>query len=181
MIKNESNKFKVAHNSLVEFCNNCKSDKKNTCKKYDDACDEYREKFYRTYYEDLYPYHACSQCLMWALSKDKKHCEETCPEYWYHYHVRCIADNEIKGFSVYFGKDRIPFIAGPKDIITKEYVNSAEDLKKNVNMHFTEDIIAEVRQESFYPDVLKTVWQYLEYCDDLKKTKSVTSFKLGFF
>lgn len=171
----------MAHNELVALCNKCRSDKKNKCKKYDDTCGIYKKQLYRIYYENLYPFHACSECVMRQLSGSEKHCREYCANYWYHDHMRCIADCEIKGFSVYFSNDRTPFIKGPTSLVTHEYINSDERLKKIVNVYFTQNIIAEVKQESFYQDVLDTVRQYLEYCSNLEKTRSQISFKTEFF
>jgi hypothetical protein len=147
MKKDENNKFKMAHSELVEFCNNCQSEKKNECKKYENTCGIYKKQLYRIYYEKLYSFHACSECVMRQLSGSEKHCGEYCANYWYHDHMRWIADCEIKGYTVYFSKYRTPFMSGPASLITDEYINSDERLKKIVNIYFTKNIIAEVKQE----------------------------------
>ena len=94
--------------------------------------------------------------------------------------MRIIAECELKRCSMYFSKDRTPFISGPKKLVTDDYVNSDERLKKIVNLHFTKNIISEVKRESFYPDVLDTVRQYLEYCADVEKDSNSILWK-GFF
>ena len=81
--------------------------------------------------------------------------------------MRVIAEREIEGCSIYFSKDRTPFISGPKELITDDYVKSDERLKKIVNLNFTKNIISEVKRESFCPDLLDTVRQYLEYFADV--------------
>jgi hypothetical protein len=181
MKRNENNKFQIAHNEMMKFCNNCQSKEKKECDRFEIICGKYKEQLYRIYYEDLYPFHACSECIMRELSRGEKDCGQYCANYWYRDHMRHIADCEIKGFAVYFSKDRTPFIAGPESLITDEYIRSDKRLKKIVNIYFTENIIAEVKRESFYPDVLNTVRQYREYCDDLIKTVSKISFKTEFF
>ncbi|WP_419657528.1 uncharacterized protein Dvar_66740 [Desulfosarcina variabilis str. Montpellier] len=87
--------------------------------------------------------------------------------YKYQNYMRLIAECEIKGFSVYFSKDRTPFIMGPKELITDDYINSDERLKRIVDLQYTENIIAEVKRESSYPHLLDAVRQYLEYNDDV--------------
>ena len=38
------NKFEIAHNELIEFCNECTLNKKNDCGRYDEKCREFSNK-----------------------------------------------------------------------------------------------------------------------------------------
>ncbi len=69
-MKNENNKFEIAHNDLKKFCRECKLNKKANCDMYDNKCEEYSKKLHEYYYTVLYPYHPCKDCVVEPMCRD---------------------------------------------------------------------------------------------------------------
>ena len=171
------NKFESVHNSLIEFCNKCISENKNHCKRYDKSCANYSIEYKDLYYSILYPFHPCGECLVRPICVGGQRCKE----YWHYYYVRHVADCEINDNAVFFSKEKIPMISGHRDIITEEYIKSVEFFRNNVDFEVTKNYIDEIKNESYYSEVLLTVWQYLEYCSNHKDKKRSKNFIEDFF
>ena len=172
------NKFELVHNSLIEFCNKCSSDKKNDCEKYNKRCASYSIEYKNLYYSILYPFHPCRKCLTRAMCGIGR---EDCREYWHYYRVRLVADCEIKDNVVFFSKEKIQIITGHKDLITEEYIKSVEFFRNHVDLEVTKNYIDEIKNEPYYPEVLLTVRQYLVYYRNHKEKKRRKNFIEDFF
>jgi hypothetical protein len=170
------NKFQAAHYELVEFCNKCHSIEKVTCDQINVECDKLNLKLKKLYYEKLYPFHPCGKCLVRPVG-----CGNSCDEYWFYYHSRDIADCELKDNVAFFTSDRSPFIRGHRLAITREYINSDPRLKKIIDFDVTEKYIAEMKNSSYYFELLETVRLYLEYRDYVDENRGERSFIEEFF
>lgn len=174
MSSETKNKFESVHNYLIEFCNKCSSENKNHCDRYK-SCKDYSIEYKDLYYKILYPFHPCGECLMRPI------CSDRCDKYWHYYRVRHVADCEIKDNAVFFSKERIQIVSGHRDLITEEYIKSVESFRNKVDFEVTKNYIDEIKNESYYPEVLQTVWQYLEYCRNQKNKERKKNFIEDFF
>jgi hypothetical protein len=177
MSEKTKNKFEFVHNSLIEFCNKCSSAKKNHCDRYDKNCANYSIEYKDLYYIILYPCHPCGKCLMRPICTFGGDCDK----YWHYYRVRHVADCEINDNAVFFSKEKIQMVSGHRDIITEEYIKSVEFFRNNVDFEITKNYIDEIKNEPYYPEVLLTVWQYLEYCWNHRDKKGGINFREDFF
>ena len=171
------NKFESVHNALIEFCNKCSSVKKNRCDRYDKRCVNYSIEYKELFYNILYPFHLCKECLVRPVCVGGQDCKK----YWHYYRVRLVADCEIKDNVVFFSKEKIQMIVGHRDLITEEYIKSVEFFRNNVDFEITKNYIDEIKNEPYYPEVLLTVWQYLKYCRNHKDKKRRKNFIEEFF
>jgi hypothetical protein len=177
MNNKDMNIFIAAHNELVGFCIKCQSSEKPTCDQVSATCDELNMKMKELYYEKLYPFHPCGKCLVRVPCQGRGDCKD----YWFYYHSRDIADCELTNNVAYFTSDRSPFIRGHRLAITREYINSDTRLKKIVDFDVTAKYIAEMKNSSYYHDLLDTVRQYREYRDYVEDNRGEHSFIEDFF
>lgn len=177
-MNSKKNKFEIAHNELIEFCNKCSLSKKTDCGGYDEKCREFSNKFGELYYANLYPFHPCNKCLPIVDCSSSKPC--ACNAYWHFCYSRWVAECEIRNNVVFFSKEKIPIVSGPADLITEEYLKSENFFRKVVDFQITADYIAEIKSESIYSEILSTVRQYLEYAarhsNDDDKTEFIEEF-----
>jgi len=173
---NDNNKYKAAHDELMEFCEKCQSDEKATCDQLGVGCGNLDRRLKKLYYEKLYPFHPCAKCLVRPVG-----CGNQCDDYWFYYHSRSIANCELIDNVTFFTSDRSPFISGHRLAITKEYINSDPRIKKIVDFDVTAKYTAEMKNSAYYCDLLDTVRQYLEYCDYAEDNRGETSFMEDFF
>ena len=178
MNNNNHNKFETVHNYLIEFCDKCKLSKKANCILYDHKCSEFSEKYTEFYYNILYPFHPCKECLAIDDSISTKPC--ACNAYWHFCRMRLVAECEIKNNAVFFSRERIQMVCGPSDLITEEYLKSDSFFRNAVDFQVTADYIAEIKRDPIYSELLSTVRQYFEYRsnheDDSGKTEFIEEF-----
>jgi len=161
MINNKNNKFETVHNQLIDFCDKCKLSKKANCILYDHKCSEFSEKYTEFYYNIMYPFHPCKECLAIDDCVSIKPC--ACTAYWHFCRMRLVAECEIKNNVVFFSGERIQMVCGPADLITEDYVKSNTFFSKAVDLQVTADYIAQIKSEPIYSELLSTVRQYFEY------------------
>ena len=116
MNNNNHNKFETVHNYLIEFCDKCKLSKKANCILHDHKCSEFSKKYTEFYYNILYPFHPCKECLAMDDCISTKPC--ACDAYWHFCRMRLVAECEIKNNAVFFSRERIQMVCGPSDLIT---------------------------------------------------------------
>jgi hypothetical protein len=174
---NNHNKFQDAHSELMDFCMRCEKDKKAECGQDPTECDDLRRELRRLYFENLYPFHPCRECLVRPSCQGNGDCDD----YWFYYHSRNIADCELTDNVAYFTSDRSPFIRGHRLSITEEYINSDPRLKKIIDFDVTAKYIAEMKSSAYYHELLETVRQYREYSAYVEENRGESSFKEEFF
>jgi hypothetical protein len=165
-----NNKFWAAHNELMDLCKNCQSNEKAKCDQVGNRCNNFEGKLTHLHYEKLCPFDPCQKCLV------RPRCSSECEKYQRYFQVKQFVDNELRGHSTYYTKDKTPFITGPKHIISKEYLQSNEVYRKIIDFQFTESHIAAMKAEVFYPDLWNTLQQYREYVEYIKKNHLVNLF-----
>ena len=179
MSENNLNKFEIAHNELKYFCEQCTSNKKTDCSKYDEKCREFSKKFDEHYYANLYPFHPCKACQLDVRWKNSNPCE--CDAYWHFCRMRFIAECEIKKNAVFFTKEKVQIVCGPIDLITEECLKTDNFFSETVDFQVTADYIAEIKSELIYSEILSTVRQYLEYAEIHSNDEGETEFIEEFY
>lgn len=177
MENSTQNKFEMVHSKLIVYCEKCNLDKKKSCGLYNLNCTDFSRKFKNLYFNILYPFHPCKECPELGSCDTKEYCQD---RYVYN-HMRLVAECEIKNDAVYFSKHKIPVVAGPVDIITKEYLISVDYFRNNIDFEVTDEYTKRLKKEPFYADLLSTVRKYIEYCNKHRKADSDAEFIDEFF
>lgn len=171
----KNNIYIKSHNKIIRFCEQCKSLKKSQCSKYDKDCAEYASYLREIYFNDLHPHHPCKECIVGVC------CTAYYCDTYYHYHrKRFVAECEIRGHVVFFSKEKLQIVAGSADFITKEYIETVEYFRTEIDFATTENYIRQIKSEADYEQILRNVYDRIKYDEFIKENDSAPEFKTDF-
>lgn len=160
MYKIYNNKFRDAHNELMDFCMKCEKDEKAKCDQDITECDDLKLKLNRLYFEKLYPFHPCRKCLVRATCLKEKECGD----YLIYVHSRLVADCKFNFKIVFFSSDKYPILMAPRLEITRDYWNQNPGWEELIDFDFTKKYITEIKNSIHYSKLLNIAKEYREYC-----------------
>ncbi len=158
MAKKSQNKFKKAHQYLEKYCKKCDSSFTGACLKNERPC-EFNPEKNTIYYENLYPFHPCKNCLVRSTCDDRKRCSD-----FNHYNnMESVAECELMEKLIYFTKNRIKLLESHPGLIKKENFLADDIHGDMIDVDFTKKYISEIKNDPDYEDILETERQYLEF------------------